>query len=473
MRRVAALPFLLYLLFPGPVAANDSLVWLIGGGPNVFKSQVQIERNLLWVHGAIEKLDGKRNVQVFFTDRDATAPDIHEWSSPPEDAASLQPLALVFDSSWSNGLEFRNHRIPSVAGSTEKRHLVSTLGAQFRALRPGDEGWLLFLGHGAFHKDLNNGLELWKDTELKVSELGELMDQAPRKSQIRFLLAQCYSGAFAKLAAPGSNRCGFMAAPATHVSEGCSPAVEKKDYEDYSTFFFAALTGLPRDGSGLDGRPDWDSDGRVTPLEAHFHVLGTAFSADIPRSTSEALLMEWKTEEALDLLADTPENRNEYTELARALMRDIGIDPDAAPGQAMYRRQRRLETQWEQLEQAQQGLNLEIASLQEGIRTELLRRWPRAASPYTLGFKRFLAHDLAAAQAFIEAHPDYPALVRKQARFWTQDEQALLLRREQNQLNKIAHLLRLGKLKTAMIQDGPKELQERYQTLRECESAPF
>ncbi|MEA3276900.1 MAG: hypothetical protein U9Q81_16765 [Pseudomonadota bacterium] len=473
MKPILALSLLLHPLIAEAIPADEDFAWVIGGGPDVFKSQVQIERNVLWVLQAMEGLPGERNVRVFFTDGDEPTPDIHEWAAPPEAAAALQPLARVFNSYWRNGLRFRNHRIPAVVGTTAADRLTDALGADFRALHPGDRGWLLFIGHGTYHEDLDNRLELWNDTELGVGELQALLDEAPQQSRLRFLFTQCYSGAFAELATPGSNRCGFMAAAADEVSEGCSPAIEKRDYEDYSTYFFAALTGRPRDGAGLDGRPDWNTDGRVTPLEAHFHVLATAFSADIPRATSEVLLMQWQPGNLTDLLAHVDESENEYTGLALQMMRSSGIDPGRSAGEEMYRRQSRLQEQWERLEQSQERLREEIVSLQQGLQQQVLGRWPAAGAPYTLDYTRFLAEDLGHAQAFIEAHSDYPQLRQRQELHWQQDDLALQIRRAKNQLRKIGHLLRLGRLKAALERDGPEDLVERYRALRECESAPF
>lgn len=461
------------LLFAGPVQAESETVWLIGGGPNAFRSQVQIERNVLWVLQAIDSLPGERRLRVFFTDGDEPTPDIHEWATPPETAAALQPLARVFDAYWSNGLQFRNHQIPGVAGMTEAGRLVQNLEADLRALPPGYRGWFLFVGHGTYSADLNNVLELWGDTGLNVSELGALLDLAPRQGRLRFLFTQCYSGAFAKLARPDTDRCGFLAAAPDQMSEGCSPAVEESDYEDYSTYFFAALTGRPRDHAGLDGIPDWNNDGEVTPLEAHYHVLATAFSADTPRTTSEVLLLESPLVGQPDLLADIDPDENDYMALAVAMMRRAGIDPDKEPGKEMHRRDQLLQDRWERLQQAQVGLRQEIVSTQQVLKQRLLRRWPEAALTYTRNFGDFVAEDLELAQAFIQAQSEYIELRRSQDRYIAQDEQALQLRRERNQLHKIGHTLRLGRLLADLERDGPADLLARYRKLRACESAPF
>jgi hypothetical protein len=184
-------------------------------------------------------------------------------------------------------------------------------------------------------------------------------------------------------------------------------------------------------------------------------------------------LLEWQPGELPDLLADVERNENEYTELALEMMRNNGIDPARDPGMEIYRRQQRMLDQWQGLEQDRKRLREEIVSFQGTLKREVLKRWPAAAAAYSLGFKAFIVEELDAAQTFIMAQPEYLQLHRRQERFLDQDDRALQQRREHNQLQKIAHLLRLARLKADLKRDGPADLLERYRKLRACESAPF
>jgi hypothetical protein len=385
----------------------------------------------------------------------------------------LEPLALVFDTHWTDGLRYRTHRIPQVAGTTEADMLTTALESQFRALKPNASGWLVFIGHGTLSEDLDNGIELWNLTRLRVSDLQEIFDLAPPESRLRFLFTQCYSGAFARLAREGTHRCGFLAEAADQESEGCSAAVEKRDYEDYSTYFFAALTGHPRNHAGLNGLLDRNADGLVSPLEAHFHVLATAYSSDIPRSTSETLLLEWQPWYLPIVLGIEPEPDNEYTTMAHNLMVGIGIDPGGDPEAVAGQRLVQLNDERNLLTVDHEALRKRIETLQAELRTPLLRRWPEAGSPTTREYTRFLKEDLAQAQAFIQSHPKYAELKQLQGQLWQQVDQLLDLERRKTRLEKIGHMLRLGRAKAALEAFGPAQLVERYRTLRECESAPF
>lgn len=71
------------------------------------------------------------------------------------------------------------------------------------------------------------------------------------------------------------NRCGFAAESADRLSEGCSASIEVGDYRDYTTYFFAALSGRHRSYQPLERSPDRDRDGYVTLHEAHVHARTT------------------------------------------------------------------------------------------------------------------------------------------------------------------------------------------------------
>jgi len=451
------------------VAAGDNdPVWLVGGGPNVYESQLQIEANVLWARSVLQGLPGKRTIRIWFDDGDDPAPDVTEWSPPAETPDTLQPLARVLDSYWSNGEHYRNHRIPGEVRSTEVTRLSADLETALHALRPAQTAWLIFNGHGALQDDRNNTIELWNDTALHVNELVQLLRATPAETRLRFLFTQCYSGAFTRLAEPGSDRCGFVAEVADREAEGCSAAVDKHGWQDYSTHFFAALAGRQRDGSPLPQDPDLDGDGRVSPLEAHYYTLVVADSADIPRATSEALLEDWQPW-YLGITTLTVPPDNPYTRLAQGLMRQAGLTTD----KERRARMEGLKGKQHRLEQARIQIKEQTDRLRQAMEQDLVHRWPRLGEAYTMNYKHFLEQDLDAAQAYILAQPRYAELKGLQDRSWEWEGQLLNNERAATRLDKIDHLLSLARARAALERFGPADLRVRYEQLLECESAPF
>ena len=63
----------------------------------------------------------------------------------------------------------------------------------------------------------------------------------------------------------GANRCGFFATVHDRKAAGCTADIDEANYQEYSTYFFAALRGKTRTGTPITP-PDYDGDGRVSPL---------------------------------------------------------------------------------------------------------------------------------------------------------------------------------------------------------------
>jgi hypothetical protein len=451
-------------------ASAADRVWLIGGGPDVYGSQAQIELNTLWAREVISRLPGERDVRTWFDDGDDPAPDVSEWRMTRDGPPALQTLSRVMGSHWANGLIYRNHRLPDVAGGTRSDLLVGQISEQIEGLGEQDTVWLLFNGHGRHQADLNNTIELWNRTRLHVNDLVTLLDRVPARTRLRFLFTQCYAGAFAKLAVPGSNRCGFVAEAEDRQAEGCSAAIESQDFQDYSTHFFAALAGSDRAGVRLPRSPDRDRDGRVSPLEAHYHTLLTAHNADIPRATSEVLLEQWRPwfQPLAALLV--PDRQTVYSELAQELMAAAGIED----GKALRRRREQFQLQYQGLKAELQGLaDDQLERVRGFLEDELLKRWPVAGYPYTQGYARFLATDLTAAQAFISSRPEYARLVLLEHKHQDLELRLLELERDMAELDKIRHLLDLGQALSMLRAMGSEAMQQRYGRLVDCESAPF
>ena len=131
------------------------------------------------------------------------------------------------------------------------------------------------------------------------------------------MMAQCFSGSFANLIYEGGNpnrpvalqtRCGFFATVKTRPSVGCSSAVDEADYRDYSSSFFAGLSGRDRTGRAV-ASADYNKDGRVSYAEAHAFAKVDEKSTDLPISTSEAWLRQHLSQQQEDALLGQPINQ--------------------------------------------------------------------------------------------------------------------------------------------------------------------
>ncbi len=115
---------------------------------------------------------------------------------------------------------------------------------------------------------------------------------------VTIIMAQCYSGAFGNLIFDGgdpthsyNNRdiVGFYATTKNRVAAGCTPALNEADYHDFTSYFFAALTGQDRLGRRVTGA-DYNRDGHISMDEAFCYTLAHDESIDVPVCTSDVML---------------------------------------------------------------------------------------------------------------------------------------------------------------------------------------
>jgi hypothetical protein len=289
-------------LFTLPAFA-DTRVVLVGGGNELQSSQAQIEANVRWLEDLL--LARGLDVATYFGIGAEPGMDVvYRPGAAGADAGGADAWVRVFGDDALIGARFKRHELQAVRGSTRKSELTSALRRELGALGSGDELLLVYNGHGGLvaENTRNNYLKLWGNDRLSVGELEGLLDTAPAGTTQRFVMTQCYSGAFGALvyddphAAEGfmPNRCGFMAESALRQAEGCELDADPTEFRDYTTYFFAALSGVSRLGEPLPlAEIDRDGDGAVSYREAHFHALLAAESTDLPRSTSEQFLEDW------------------------------------------------------------------------------------------------------------------------------------------------------------------------------------
>lgn len=477
---------LVAVLYSTPGPAEDH-VWIVGGGYDPRNSQAQIEKNVIWAGQVIKSAPGARKLSVFFTDGNAPGRDVKVWESRPETTAAWQPFARVFADHELNGEYYRNHRIAGVAGGTEAGALRERLAREFGALTSADRALFIFNGHGGYDRKntARNTIQLWNNTSLNARDMEALFSRIDPAVPARFVFTQCYAGGFARLVRTGAgrvaavspaNRCGFMAEAEDRPAEGCSAGVNANDYRDYSTYFFAALSGRTRQGRALPVNPDRDGDGKVSLYEAHLYALRTAESADLPRSTSEDVLEHWRpgvrgwVRRLTRNPAPLDTRANPYIELAREVAQELGLPAEESERHRLIR-QRTQEYRDEDARQDEEYTRLErdVFALQRAIQQDVALRWPEAMAPHTAAYHEFMLRDRDAVQEFIRTHASYPGLVAKQAHLAALTDANLDTSRKLTRLELVVRLEMLGRQRerfAAMASDTDKAA---YAKLRACE----
>jgi hypothetical protein len=255
---------------------------------------------------------------------------------------------------------FKAPKIPGLRGPATLANVTQAIGqlAQGTAQMPKTAPlFAYFTGHGSRNDDNynNNDFILWNERPLSVNALSQSLDRLPPKTPVTLVMVQCYSGSFAnviyrqgdpKRGVASHDRCGFFATIKQLTSVGCTTEVDEADYRDYSSSFFAGLSGVSRTGQRV-ASADYNKDGRVSYREAHGFAKVDEQASDLPLSTSESWLQDQLSKAqrqrilnqpiAQTLGSARPEQRYVISTLAQKLK--LNLNQPFAPALAQKRRQ--------------------------------------------------------------------------------------------------------------------------------------
>jgi hypothetical protein len=275
---------------------------LVGGGPDLDSNAAQIEGHVRFA-GQILPAAAKR--YVLFADgkpnsATVSALDVNKIADGkralavllPDDG--LQPLKRPPDLGM---------KIDGPSRVQELHRAITRLSLQ-AAAKPAPL-LLYFAGHGDQNgdKEEDTRYEMWDGDALSVRDLAAEIARLPLHASLPVVLvmAQCYSGAFANVlfrggeaggALVGRDLAGFFSTRKDRVASGCSPETDEADYQDFSSYFFGALSGHDRFGHAID-KADFDGDGKVSLHEAFCYALIHDASIDAPICTSDVFLKRY------------------------------------------------------------------------------------------------------------------------------------------------------------------------------------
>jgi hypothetical protein len=411
--RRPALPFLaallLALLAGSSIGARsaDLRALIVGGGPEPEHNQVAIERN---VHYVSRLLPAGAPRLTLFADGDTKSKTVLYEEQPREQSPGEHVFELLTGSEEDASPTVQRFRAPDL-GHLDGPARRPAVAHAFDQLRRTDAGPVLlyFTGHGSRAQDGNldnNVFDLWGD-RLSVRDLAAQIASLPPEAPVTLVMVQCFSGAFGNVIFAGGDPnaapvdrviAGFFATTPDRMAAGCTPEVNEAEYHDFTSYFFAALSGRDRVGRPVTGA-DYNHDGRVGMNEAFAYSLIHDVSIDVPVCTSDVFLRRVVT-------SDDPEIfRAEYTPVRSwatpaqgaaldELSRSLNLTGESRLGevyarmQGSTRRNRRGGAGWAAMRRFSQA--------REEARQWLLDRWPVLKSKGGQGYAAAHAQAVAA-----------------------------------------------------------------------------
>ncbi|MEQ9497641.1 MAG: hypothetical protein RIT81_12305 [Deltaproteobacteria bacterium] len=384
---------------PSASAAPELLIFGGGWGPE--GTQASIEAHTRALHRAMPK------ARVLFAAPSAEARAVQIPAAKKDHAATV--LGLVFDRGRDLHVDYRPAKIERHAAATSEA-LLSALDAL-----PSNRAAIVFgAGHGTKATATEPALlELWgPDDRVSAQQLVEALGE--RKAPTAFVLGQCHSGAFADVAfedadptKPVANvpRCVLAAVPHDREAAGCTPDVDDDSAPAYLAQFARGISKR---------RADFDRDGHVSLAEAHAFAAIHDPTVDVPVRSSEVYV-----ERLLGTAMPTAATLDEAlakgaTSAERAVLTQVLPEPlrDAEPErvrEALASIDERLDISERELEAALDTRD----KLRRSVLDAVLLRWPELVNPYHAKSRALLAGDAKPVVATIEAHKDYPRLLKQ------------------------------------------------------------
>lgn len=281
-----------------PQDGTDSHFWVVAGGGAPHYNEIALEKNVRYF---------QRTLELFGTDPATADIFFANGNSTEATVRYLDPRGRE---------RFKVPDIPDLTGAATAANVNQQLRAYPHTEQADCPVFFYFTGHGALNQRNpdNNALILWQEKLLSVRSLAQQLDQWPTDIPFVTMMAQCYAGAFANLIYEGGDptnpvaqqtRCGFFATVKTRPSVGCTPSVNESDYRDYSSSFFAGLSGRDRVGQPV-ATADYDQNGEVSFAEAHAFAKVDEETADWPISTAEAWLQRQASDDDIEAILARP-----------------------------------------------------------------------------------------------------------------------------------------------------------------------
>jgi len=280
-------------------AAEPLHALIVGGGPDVEMNGLQIESHVRFV---LSLLPPETKRAVFFADGSASRATVsYEELDKFSDAQNAFDV-LFPDYKLGPQMLTRAEKLGTpLDGSSSRATLHRAVGELASALgQKGGPVLFYFAGHGSpgGNKESDTQYDMWNNGGLSVHELSAELSRLPSTAPVVLVMAQCYSGGFANVifrdGDPKSpllpqDLAGFFASTKDREAAGCGAGTDETEYQDFSSYFFGALSGCNRLGKAVTGA-DFDGDGRVSFHEALCYALIHDPTIDTPTCTTDAFL---------------------------------------------------------------------------------------------------------------------------------------------------------------------------------------
>ncbi|HYE21502.1 MAG TPA: hypothetical protein VEA69_23850 [Tepidisphaeraceae bacterium] len=492
MRTIAVLVASMLAVVPA-FAADHFLT--IGGGGSPQNNQVSLERNIVYFTRTLSDLaikDARHDV-FFACGNDPATRDLQfvpPGGDPPKVNLLLSRLFGREKDLWNS---YRPHELKDLSGPSTRAAITKWFETSGRRLADGDRLFVHFTGHGSGGQrgqPRNTTMDLWNDGGMPVKEFTGLLDKLPAKVSVVLVMVQCHSGGFGdvifKDATAGpvlaeQNRCGFFATWPERLAAGCTPDTVEDNYREYSTYFWAALSGKKRNGQTVE-RPDYDGDGKTSMAEAHAYVQLTSETVDIPMCTSDVLVRQFgrgKDPKATGLMSgSSPYDKlletagADQKAVLEGLSKQLGLTGADRAG-AARKLASSIEAERAALGRTKDAATKEAETLRRQMRSAVLARWPEMNNAWHPAVTKAITTEADAIVAVVQGHPAFAKWEKLTADAEKAGDRSFELERKWVKCQRVMYVLDSVALAANLEKTATPIVRERYKAVRKAEGGQF
>lgn len=291
----------------GTSATADTHLLVMGGGSKPSANQISLEKNVNYFYRVIDRLGlGAAQRDILFACGDEPeTDDVQYIAEASDDPQVMRLINMLVGPGKGQSKQYRPHDIGGGETTSSRDNIVKWFDRHGKdkteQLKPDDRLLVYFTGHGGRGEKQNaqnTSLYLWPNHNIRMNAFTTELDKLEPETPVVIVMVQCFSGGFANVifnegdpekGLSDHNRCGFFAAVHSRTAAGCTAHVNEADYKEYSSYFWAALSGEDRLGERID-RPDYDGDGKTNYLEAHAFSMINSDSTDLSMTTTDRLV---------------------------------------------------------------------------------------------------------------------------------------------------------------------------------------
>ena len=464
--------------------------FIFGGGYSATGNQVSLEKNVNFINSTLES-HPPASKHILFADgnKGGRSLQYRVKSGFPDQFQKM--LIYCLGTTKRINDDYRPHRVQT-QGQLKKVEIEKYFREQGAQLKKDERLFVYYTGHGGKgdKKDpQNTGLYLWHDGIYRMKDFTQRLQFVPPEVPVICVMVQCYSGGFqniifkdgdSKKGLTPNNICGFYATVYNRLAAGCTPEINEENYQEYSTWFWAALSGRNRLGFKIL-KPDYDGDGRTSFDEAHAYTLINLRSIDIPTKTSELLLRQYTPKTfSKSLGISQKSNLQQYIKEADPssnavivqLMRQTGAKTEWTIGNVLKEAEV-LAKKMADIKKINDELSKELKKLRPKVASKIRFFYPELANPHHPATNEILVHEKDKLRALLEKESIYMTFKEKYQKYLINRSASDVLQKKWVTLKRLARTMENVLYEPYFLQSVPANIKSRYLQMRKLEKSFF